>query len=85
MIKVSVRPAPGIKVRTEDGRRHIAEKGEAVAATNYIARRLRAGDLVLTDDESAAAPAARPSAETEPDAQQEAVRRPRRRASNKEA
>lgn len=46
MIRIFVMPAPGRKVRTEDGRRHIKEAGEAVNRTRYIRRRLDAGDLL---------------------------------------
>ena len=45
--KVKVYPKPGLKVRTEDGQRHIADEGETVLQTRYIRRRLKAGDLQL--------------------------------------
>lgn len=53
--KIEVRPAEGVKVRTEDGRRHIDPKGEAVPATTYYRRRITAGDLIHVSEEKAVA------------------------------
>lgn len=44
--RISVYPKEGIKVRTEDGKRHIKPEGERVADTAYIRKRLREGDLL---------------------------------------
>lgn len=52
MSTMRVKPADGIKVRTEDGRRHIKADGEAVELTPYIRRRLAAGDLESLPDTS---------------------------------
>lgn len=54
MSTTRVKPADGLKVRTEDGRRHFKADGETVELTTYVRRRLAAGDLVE-------APAARAS------------------------
>lgn len=42
---IKVTPGPGLKVRREDGRGHIAAAGETVALTTYVRRRLAEGDL----------------------------------------
>ncbi|MEQ8585153.1 MAG: DUF2635 domain-containing protein [Thalassobaculaceae bacterium] len=50
MSTMRVKPADGLKVRTEDGRRHIKVGGETVQASPYIRRRIAAGDLVRLPD-----------------------------------
>lgn len=44
--KVNVLPATGLKVRTENGARHIRDGGESVTLSSYYRRRIAAGDLV---------------------------------------
>jgi|MDSZ01.3.fsa_nt_gb hypothetical protein len=44
--KIHVVPRKGLKVRTENGARHIKPEGESVVLTSYYRRRLKDGDLV---------------------------------------
>ncbi|MBO6771758.1 DUF2635 domain-containing protein [Thalassospira sp.] len=49
--KVNVVPGKdGLKVRTENGARHIRPKGESVSLTSYYRRRIAAGDLKQVKD-----------------------------------
>lgn len=57
MSTMRVRPADGLKVRTEDGRRHVKEDGEVVELTTYYRRRLYGGDLVEAADTAKASTA----------------------------
>lgn len=50
MMKLSVRPAPGLKVRAEDGLSQLKDEAQTVPASTYYRRRLAAGDLVAVDD-----------------------------------
>ena len=53
MMEIFVRPEKGLRVRLEDGSRHIRPAGELVAFTTYIRRRLAAGDVILADESDA--------------------------------
>lgn len=57
--KINVMPAPGRKVRGEDGRHIPADRFTPVPESTYWLRRLAAGDVVR---EGAPAPAAAPAA-----------------------
>lgn len=56
MATVTLKPAPGLKIRVpERGMRHLAESGEPVALNPYWRARLRDGDV--TEVKTAAKPA----------------------------
>ena len=45
-----VKPAPGRRVRAQDGWRPLREDGETVALSTYYRRRLAAGDLIAAPE-----------------------------------
>lgn len=56
MKNVTVIPADGLRVRTDDGRRHIREEGESVPQSTYYRRRIKAGDLIEVGEDGAPLP-----------------------------
>ncbi len=50
MSNIPVKPADGLKVRTEDGLRHIRPGGERVPPTTYYRRRIADGDLIVLSE-----------------------------------